>query len=76
MKLTIIIPVYNEEATISEVIEKVRNVSIDKEIVIVDDGSSDSTREILKKIKLPDVKVILKEKNEGKASAVRTGKKI
>lgn len=73
MKLSIVIPVYNEEKTILQIIEKVKNVNfpVENEIIIVDDGSSDSTREKLKKIK--GAKIILHDKNQGKGSAVKTG---
>lgn len=73
MKLSIVIPVYNEEKTILQIIEKVKKVNfpVDTEIIIVDDGSTDSTREQLKKIK--GAKVILHEKNQGKGAAVITG---
>lgn len=73
MKLSIVIPVYNEENTILQIIEKVKKVNfpVDNEIIIVDDGSSDSTREKLKKIK--GARVILHDKNQGKGSAVKTG---
>ena len=68
-------PAYNEEATIEQVITIVKNVklikNIKKEIIVVDDGSKDKTREILSKIK--GIKVILHEKNKGKGGAVRTG---
>ena len=76
MKLSVIIPVYNEEKTIEEVIEKVRNVPVEKEIIVVDDGSTDRTVNILKKIEsknYEDVKIIFKKKNEGKGSAIREG---
>lgn len=73
MKLSIVIPVYNEENTILQIIEKVKKVNfpVENEIIVVDDGSSDSTREKLKKIK--GVKVILHERNQGKGAAVKTG---
>lgn len=73
-KLSIIIPAYNEEATIQEVIRKVQNVNLDhmeKEIVVVDDGSRDRTREILKQI--PGIRYIFHEKNLGKGGALKTG---
>ena len=78
MKLSVIIPVYNEEKTIEKVIEKVRNVPVEKEIIVVDDGSTDRTVNILKKIEsknYKDVKIIFKKKNEGKGSAIREGLK-
>jgi len=74
MKLSIIIPVYNEEKTILEVIDRVLNADIPnvkKEIIVVDDGSTDATREKLKKIK--GTKVILHKNNQGKGAAVKTG---
>lgn len=77
MKLSIIIPAYNEDKTLEEIIKKVKAINlgaIEKEIVVVDDGSSDKTIDILKKTIEPLVdKVIYKEKNMGKGAAVRTG---
>lgn len=78
MKLSIIIPLYNEEKTIGELIRKIRDVElpfgISKEIIIVDDGSIDTTYEILKRYNTGGtVKIYHKEKNTGKASAVKTG---
>ncbi len=73
MKLSVVIPVYNEKNTVAEVIKKVSCVVVDKEIIAVDDGSTDGTRKILKTMSLPELKIILKDKNEGKASAVRRG---
>jgi len=75
--LSIVIPVYNEKNTIELIIEKVKNAKtgkIKKQIVIVDDCSTDGTREILKKIQKKDknITVIYKEKNEGKGAAIRT----
>jgi glycosyltransferase involved in cell wall biosynthesis len=73
-KLSIIIPSYNEEKTIKELIGKVKSIYIEnlgKEIIVVDDGSTDETRNILKTI--PDIKVILHESNQGKGGAVKTG---
>jgi len=46
MKLSILIPVYNEKKTLAEIIEKVKQVPIEKEIIIVDDGSTDGSREV------------------------------
>ena len=73
IRLSIIIPVYNEEKTILQIIDKVKKVNfpIENEIIIVDDGSKDLTREKLKKIK--DVKIILHDRNQGKGAAVKTG---
>ncbi len=77
MKLSIVIPVFNEAATISKIVELVRSVEVgmDKEIVLVDDCSSDGTREVLKKMEdaQADLKVFLHEVNRGKGAALRTG---
>lgn len=77
MKLSIIIPVYNEETTILKVIAKIKSVHLDedlvKEIIIVDDGSTDGTRAVLKDINDPAIKIFLKDKNEGKGSALIKG---
>lgn len=77
MKLSIIIPVYNEEKFIQDIIERVKNSNtgkIKKEIIIVDDCSSDNTRKILKKkINKKVDKIIYHEHNQGKGAALRTG---
>lgn len=76
MKLSVIIPVYNEKDTIKEVLRRVRQVDlgdIEKEIVVVDDGSTDGTREILSMEKDSITQVILHPQNRGKGAAVRTG---
>jgi glycosyltransferase involved in cell wall biosynthesis len=74
MKLTIIVPVYNEEKTVLTVLKALNKISlksVTKEIIIVDDGSTDKTKEKLKKIK--SVKVITHKSNKGKGAAVKTG---
>jgi len=75
MKLSVIMPVYNEIETIREIVTRVDAVGLADEIIIVDDGSTDGTRDILPAIAEdhPHVKLILHEKNSGKGSAVRTG---
>lgn len=76
MKLSIIIPVYNEEKTIETILDKVKKVNLDeieKEIIVVDDGSTDNSRQLIKKIK--GIKLITQQRNMGKGSAVRTGLK-
>ena len=74
MKLTVIMPVFNELDTIREIIRRVQAVNLADEILIVDDGSTDGTREILKELEQePYVRVILHERNSGKGAAVRTG---
>ncbi len=73
MKLSIVIPVYNEKETIHQILDKVRSQEIEKEIIIVDDYSTDGTRDILRKLTYPEVKVFLHEVNRGKGAALRTG---
>jgi len=73
-KLSIIIPTYNEKSTIEEIIKRIKAVNLmglEKEIIVVDDGSKDGTREILKTI--PGIRYIFHEKNLGKGGAVKTG---
>ncbi len=76
MKLTIVIPVFNEKTTIKEIIRQVRTVDlgeIDKEIIVVDDGSSDGTADILQLEADSSLRVIVHQANQGKGAAVRTG---
>lgn len=72
MKLSVIMPVFNEESTILKILDRVRKVDIDKQIVIVDDGSIDRTREILEKLSDENIRVIYHAQNRGKGSAIRT----
>ncbi|MGH9857213.1 MAG: glycosyltransferase family 2 protein, partial [Acidobacteriota bacterium] len=72
MILSVIIPVYNEAKTILQIVEKVQNTAYEKEIIIVDDGSIDGTREELKKINAPNIKIYLHETNKGKGAALQT----
>jgi dolichol-phosphate mannosyltransferase len=73
MKLSVIIPAYNEIRTISKLLELIKKVEIEKEIIIIDDGSSDGTQELLRDIKEKNIKVIFHKKNHGKGMAIRTG---
>jgi glycosyltransferase involved in cell wall biosynthesis len=75
MKLSVIIPVYNEKNTVLELLRRVEAVplSLDKEIIVVDDFSTDGTREVLAGLGRPDIKVLFHAKNMGKGSALRTG---
>ncbi|MBI2414142.1 MAG: glycosyltransferase family 2 protein [Deltaproteobacteria bacterium] len=72
-KLSIIIPVYNEKETIREIIERVKAVDIEKEIILVDDFSTDGSREILQGLAEKGEKVFFHERNMGKGAALRTG---
>jgi glycosyltransferase involved in cell wall biosynthesis len=74
MNLSIIMPVYNEVSTIEKIVSVVQSVPIEKEIIIVDDFSTDGTRQKLKAIGAQDgIQVLLHEKNQGKGAALRTG---
>ena len=74
MKLSVIVPVYNEVQNIREILKRVQATGLPWEIVIVDDGSTDGTRDILKELDGKDnIRVILHEKNQGKGAAGRTG---
>jgi glycosyltransferase involved in cell wall biosynthesis len=74
MKLSVIIPVYNEKNTVREIVRRVQATGLAWEILMVDDGSKDGTREILAELDGKDgVRVILHDKNQGKGAAVRTG---
>jgi len=76
-EISVIIPVYNEKNTILEIIRRVKAVKIPKEIIIVDDFSTDGTREVLRRINDKEIKIFYHEKNYGKSHALRTGiKKI
>ncbi len=70
MLLTVIIPIYNEAATCAKLIDRVKAVPIDKQIIVVDDGSTDGSREILEAI--PGIQLLRHRKNRGKGAAVRT----
>jgi glycosyltransferase involved in cell wall biosynthesis len=74
LKLSVIIPCYNEKDTVEEIIRRVRAVGLAHEIILVDDGSTDGTREVLAGIDTgDDLKIILHKRNLGKGAAVRTG---
>jgi glycosyltransferase involved in cell wall biosynthesis len=76
MNLSVVIPVYNEVSNINEIIKRVQAQKLASEIIIVDDGSSDGTRDILKDLDgKKKVRVILHERNQGKGAAVVTGMK-
>lgn len=70
--LSVIIPVYNEAATLPELLKRVMVVPVDKEILIVDDGSTDGTSDFLKEISDERIKVLRHDANRGKGAAIRT----
>jgi glycosyltransferase involved in cell wall biosynthesis len=74
-KLSIIMPVYNERDTVESVIDMVLDapLTLEKELVVVDDGSTDGTRDVLESLDRSSVKVVLQERNQGKGAAIRRG---
>jgi glycosyltransferase involved in cell wall biosynthesis len=72
-KLTVIMPVYNERDTVGAIIERVRRVPISKELIVVDDGSTDGTAELLDRAAGGEVRVIHQPRNMGKGAAIRRG---
>ena len=75
IKLTIIIPVYNEIKTIEKLIKKILKINIKKQLIIVDDGSSDGTELVLAKYKNKIDKLIIHKKNLGKGAAIKSGQR-
>ncbi len=75
MKLSVVIPAYNEKNTVEEIIRRVldADTGLEKEIIVIDDGSDDGTSDILKGIQEGMVRVFYHEKNRGKGAALRTG---
>jgi glycosyltransferase involved in cell wall biosynthesis len=74
LRISVIVPVYNEKTTLLEIVRRVREVPIPKEIILVDDFSTDGTRDVLATLDCgQDVRIFLHEKNRGKGAAVRTG---
>lgn len=73
MKVSIIIPVYNEKATVLELLGRVEALPLDKQIILVDDGSTDGTRDLLATVPRERATVLLHEVNRGKGAAIRTG---
>jgi len=75
LTLSIIVPVYNEEKTLLPLLKKVQNVKLlglKKQIIVVNDGSTDKTAEVMKKIKIPGIQIYQHDKNRGKGAAIRT----
>jgi len=73
MQISVVIPVYNEKTTIRELITRVASVPLEKEIIIVDDCSTDGTRELLQSLSGDNVNIFFHERNQGKGAALKTG---
>ena len=73
MMLSVVIPVFNEKATIATIIDRVCAVDLEKEIIVVDDGSTDGTRDVLRSIEGRIDRLILMERNRGKGAALKAG---
>ena len=73
MKLSVVIPAYNEIETIEEIIRRVQHVDLEKEIILVDDYSTDGTREYLQGLSVENINVFFHEQNLGKGAALQTG---
>ena len=74
MKLSVVIPIYNEQDTLDQIIECVRAVDVDKQLVLVDDCSTDGTRDLLKRYEAQDdCTVLYHDVNQGKGAALSTG---
>ncbi len=74
LSLSVVIPCYNERGTIQDIVERVKAVGVATEIIIVDDGSTDGTREVLRDMQNdPMLHIIYHERNQGKGAALRTG---
>jgi glycosyltransferase involved in cell wall biosynthesis len=74
-KLSVIVPVFDERNTVVEIVRRMRVVELplDLEIVVVDDGSTDGTRDVLRQVADSTVRVVMHEANRGKGAAIRTG---
>lgn len=75
MKLSVVIPIFNERTTLKRVVDKVLSVPIEIELICVDDGSDDGTRDVLSELQTrhPQMKVLLQKRNMGKGAALRRG---
>src|SRR3972149_153544 len=73
MKLSIVIPVFNEAKTIREIIKRVQDVDVEKELIIVDDCSKDGTQDILRTLSDSNIPVVTHRENMGKGAAIKTG---
>lgn len=73
MRLSVVMPAYNEIGTIEEIISRVRAVPVDKEIIVIDNCSTDGTREKIQQLGFPELRVILQDRNRMKGNSVKKG---
>jgi len=73
MRLSVVVPVFNERATISEIIDRIRATNLSIELIVVDDGSTDGTRDVLKQVSGKIDRLLLQERNGGKGAALKAG---
>src|SRR5262252_7584493 len=73
MKLSVVVPVFNEKATIAEIISRIRATNLSIELIVVDDGSTDGTREVLQTLRSRIDHLLLQERNAGKGAALKAG---
>jgi glycosyltransferase involved in cell wall biosynthesis len=73
MKLSVVVPVFNEVSTIVEILDRIRATGLPTELIVVDDGSTDGTREILKRESAKIDHLLLQERNRGKGAALKAG---
>ncbi len=73
MKLSVVVPVFNEKATVAEIIERIRATDLSIELIVVDDGSTDGTRDILRGVSGKIDHLLLQERNGGKGAALKAG---
>jgi glycosyltransferase involved in cell wall biosynthesis len=73
MKLSVVVPVFNEKATVAEIVDRIRATNLSIELIVVDDGSTDGTRDILKQLNGKIDRLLLQERNRGKGAALKAG---
>ncbi len=74
LRISVVVPIFNEKGTVEEIVRRIRQVPIPKEIILVDDGSTDGTREVLAAMDCrDDLRVVLHNRNRGKGAALKSG---